>query len=151
MRLKILSVVAGATAAIVPTVGEARADTKKKHLKGCSTPECDSRIGRKWWRKHHPRPKLSAPVTASWYGPGFYGKRMGCGGTMSANDDSVANKELPCYTKIKICLVGGRCTHAVVRDRGPYVGGRTFDLTPGVKNAIGMAGGTAQVRYAVVG
>lgn len=150
MRLKILSVAAGAITAVVPTVTEARVESVKTHVKGCSTPECDARIGRKWWRKHHPKPKRpTAVATASWYGPGFYGRPMACGGVMSANDDSVANKELPCGTKLRICLQ--RCANAVVRDRGPYVAGRTFDLTPGVKSAIGMTGGTAQVRYAVVG
>lgn len=146
MRLKILSIAAGAIAAVVPTVANA---TDKKHRRGCNTPTCDKRIDRKWGRTHHPKPKLQGPVTASWYGPGFYGKPMACGGAMSANDDSVANKELPCGTKLRICL--SRCTTAVVRDRGPFIPGRTFDLTPGVKAAIGMTGGTAQVRYAVVG
>lgn len=149
MRLKILSIVAGATAALAPTAASARSEKTNKHVKGCNTPECDIRIGRKWWRKHRPRVKLSDPVAASWYGPGFYGKPMACGGAMSANDDSVAHKTMPCGTKLRICLA--RCTSAVVRDRGPFVAGRTFDLTPGVKNAIGMTGGLAQVRYAVVG
>lgn len=149
MRLKILSIAAGATAAMAPAT-DARVEQIESHVRGCKTKACDKRIGRKWWRKHHSRLKQpTAVATASWYGPGFYGKPMACGGIMSANDDSVANKELPCGTKLRMCLV--RCTGAVVRDRGPYVAGRTFDLTPGVKNAIGMTGGTAQVRYAVVG
>jgi rare lipoprotein A (peptidoglycan hydrolase) len=126
----------------------ATAKPSDKHVRGCNTHACDKRIGAKWWAKHKPKlPK--AVATVSWYGPGFYGRPMACGGAMSANDDSVAHKSLPCGTKVRMCL--NRCTTAVVRDRGPYIPGRTFDLTPGVKSAIGMSGGTAQVRYAVIG
>src|SRR5689334_17889821 len=32
---------------------------------------------------------------ASWYGPGFYGGHLACGGTMSASKLGVANKTLP--------------------------------------------------------
>jgi len=37
-------------------------------------------------------------AAASWYGPGFYGRPLACGGTMSASRIGVANKTLPCGT-----------------------------------------------------
>jgi len=72
---------------------------------------------------------------ASWYGPGFYGHRTACGGTLSAGQLGVANKTLPCGTKVRL-RYRGRTVTARVIDRGPYVGGRDYDLTPATKNRL---------------
>jgi rare lipoprotein A len=74
---------------------------------------------------------------ASWYGPGFYGQRTACGGTMSAGRIGVANKTLPCGTKVRL-RYRGRTVTAPVIDRGPYVGGRDYDLTPATKQKLGF-------------
>ena len=71
-------------------------------------------------------------TSASWYGPGFIGGRTACGGTLSAGVLGVANKTLPCGTKVTFHY-GGRTVTARVVDRGPYVTGREWDLTPAVK------------------
>lgn len=142
--MKKRATIASVVATAVPAIAEAKPD----HVRGCNTPECDKRIGRLWAKKH-PKKHLSDPVVASWYGPGLYGNPLACGGTLTQQTAGVANKKLGCGTKIRLCFK--RCVTTRVIDRGPYVGGRTFDLTAPVKNAIGMAGGTASVRYAVVG
>jgi rare lipoprotein A (peptidoglycan hydrolase) len=72
---------------------------------------------------------------ASWYGPGFYGHRTACGGTLSAGKIGVANKTLPCGTKVRLRYRGHTVTAPVI-DRGPYVGGRDYDLTPATKNRL---------------
>jgi rare lipoprotein A (peptidoglycan hydrolase) len=51
----------------------------------------------------------------------------------------VAHKSLPCGTKVTISY-RGRTAQAVVRDRGPYVGGREFDLAGAVARKLGFNG-----------
>jgi rare lipoprotein A len=65
---------------------------------------------------------------ASWYGPGLYGNRLGCGGTLTPRTLGVAHKTLPCGSKVTLRHRGRSVTVRVI-DRGPYVVGREFDLT----------------------
>ncbi len=65
---------------------------------------------------------------ASWYGPGLYGGHLGCGGTLTPGRLGVANKSLPCGSRLTL-RHGGRSVRVRVIDRGPYVAGREFDLT----------------------
>jgi hypothetical protein len=51
----------------------------------------------------------------------------------------VANVSLPCGTKVNFIYGGHRVT-AVVDDRGPYVGGRTWDLNQNTAGALGFGG-----------
>jgi rare lipoprotein A len=82
---------------------------------------------------------------ASWYGPGLYGNRLGCGGTLSAGRLGVAHKSLPCGTKVTL-RHGGRVVRVRVIDRGPYVGGREFDLTAATAQRLHFHGhGAIQV------
>jgi rare lipoprotein A len=84
---------------------------------------------------------------ASWYGPGLYGNRLGCGGTLSAGRLGVAHKSLPCGTKVTL-RHGGRVVRVPVIDRGPYVGGREFDLTAATAQRLHFHGhGTIQVAH----
>lgn len=74
---------------------------------------------------------------ASWYGPGLYGNRLGCGGRLSTRTLGVAHKSLPCGTKVTFRYRGRAVTVPVV-DRGPYIAGRTWDLTARTKRALGF-------------
>jgi rare lipoprotein A len=76
---------------------------------------------------------------ASWYGPGLFGNKLGCGGTLSAGSLGVANKSLPCGTKVTI-RHRGRVVRVPVIDRGPYVGGREYDLTAATARKLGFSG-----------
>jgi rare lipoprotein A len=80
---------------------------------------------------------------ASWYGPGLYGNRTACGQTLTSSTRGVANKSLPCGTKLTI-RYGSREVNVQVIDRGPYVGNREFDLTQATKNDLGF-GSTGQI------
>lgn len=82
----------------------------------------------------------------SWYGPGFIGNTMAGGGTLEWGSMVVAHRSLPFGTRIEFAYNGNTCV-AVVQDRGPFVGGRTFDLGPGTAAALGFSGvGTVDYR-----
>ncbi len=51
----------------------------------------------------------------------------------------VANRTLPCGTRIRF-RSGGRSVTAVVDDRGPFVGGREWDLNQNTAAALGFGG-----------
>ncbi|HVE68200.1 MAG TPA: septal ring lytic transglycosylase RlpA family protein [Solirubrobacteraceae bacterium] len=69
----------------------------------------------------------------------MYGGPLGCGGRLGYNALVVAHKTLPCGTKLRI-RYRGRTVTATVRDRGPYVGGREFDLAGAVARRLGFDG-----------
>ena len=74
---------------------------------------------------------------ASWYGPGLYGNKLACGGRLSPGTVGVAHKTLPCGTRVTLHNRGRTLTVKVV-DRGPYVGGRFYDLTAATKQKLGF-------------
>lgn len=76
---------------------------------------------------------------ASWYGPGLYGGHLACGGTLSAGRLGVAHKTLPCGTKVTLRHHGHKVRVPVI-DRGPYVGGREYDLTEATAAKLGFHG-----------
>lgn len=84
----------------------------------------------------------------SWYGPGFYGRTMAGGGKLTTSSMVVAHRSMKFGTRIQFTYKGRTCI-AVVRDRGPYVSGRTFDLGPGTAKALGF-GGVGHVAYRIV-
>jgi len=74
-------------------------------------------------------------AVASYYGPGFYGSRTACGQTLEPSTLGVANKTLPCGTKV-VLRYHGRQVKVPVIDRGPYVAGRDFDLTAATRQRL---------------
>jgi rare lipoprotein A len=76
---------------------------------------------------------------ASWYGPGLYGNRLGCGGTLTTSKLGVAHKTLPCGSRVTL-RHGGRAVRVRVIDRGPYVSGREYDLTAATARRLGFSG-----------
>ncbi len=86
-------------------------------------------------------PTLAAPqyAVASWYGPGFHGRTTANGEIYNQDGISVAHKHLPFGTKLRICYpTTGRCVQVKVNDRGPFITGRTFDLSKGAADIIGL-------------
>ena len=75
----------------------------------------------------------------SWYGPGLYGNHLGCGGTLEPGTLGVAHKTLPCGTKLTL-RHGSHHVRVRVVDRGPYVGGREFDLTAATRDRLRFNG-----------
>lgn len=90
--------------------------------------------------------------TASWYGPGFYGRSTASGETYRPGTFTVAHRTLPMGTMVRITnLNNGRSAVARVNDRGPYVGGRIVDLGEGIASNLGVKSrGTAPVSLEVL-
>jgi len=96
--------------------------------------------------KPEPAPRTSAKTgggwktaTASWYGPGLYGNTTADGTLFTADTWCVAHKTLPFGTIVQITY-GGRIVDVPVRDRGPFVPGREFDLSAAVARSLGFSG-----------
>lgn len=114
-----------------------------------------TRCKRREWLKHHPRPKYPPnSAEASWYGGSFIGRPLGCPhmGVYRADEMGVANKTIPCGTRLEICYEPSkRCVKVTVVDRGPYSGNREFDLQEAPKEALRFDGvGTVKWGYAPV-
>ncbi len=87
---------------------------------------------------------------ASWYGPGFHGRKTANGERFNTNDLTAAHKSLPFNTLLRVTnLENGRYTIVRVNDRGPYARGRIIDLSYAAKTEIGM-GGLAKVKIEIV-
>ena len=76
-------------------------------------------------------------ASASYYGPGLYGGSLACGGTLRPGTMGVANKSLPCGTRLTL-RYGKRSVRVQVIDRGPFSGNREFDLTAATKARLGF-------------
>lgn len=77
-------------------------------------------------------------ANATWFGPGFYGRRTACGVRMTRRLLGVAHKRLPCGTLVAFTYKGRAITVPVV-DRGPFTKGRAWDLTSAAAKALGFA------------
>ena len=83
-------------------------------------------------------PQWHHDANVSWYGPGLYGNRTACGYALTKSLVGVAHRTLPCGTRVTFRNPAtGRTVTAAVVDRGPYVSGRSWDLTGGLCLALG--------------
>ncbi|MGN1280873.1 MAG: septal ring lytic transglycosylase RlpA family protein [Succinivibrio sp.] len=89
---------------------------------------------------------------ASWYGPGFHGKKTSNGEVYNQKGFTAAHKNLPLPSYLKVTnLKNGKKVIVRVNDRGPFVGTRIIDLSEGSARAIDMIGsGTAKVRIELI-
>jgi len=78
-------------------------------------------------------------AAVSWYGPGLYGNKLSCGGRLTPDTLGVAHKTLPCGADVTL-RKGDRVIRVPVVDRGPYVGGREFDLTAATRSRLHFKG-----------
>ncbi len=90
--------------------------------------------------------------SASFYGPGFHGRKTASGEVFNQNALTAAHRALPFGTKLRVtCTTTGRSTIVKVNDRGPYHGNRILDLSVGAAKAIGMIEkGVTNVKYEVL-
>jgi peptidoglycan lytic transglycosylase len=82
--------------------------------------------------------------TATWYGPGFFGKRTACGNVLRRSTQGVAHRRLPCGTPVTI-FYRGRLETVTVIDRGPYARRASWDLTQATAHDLGIRR-TSRVR-----
>ena len=89
---------------------------------------------------------------ASWYGPGFHGKRTANGEIYDQNALTAAHRSLPLGTNVIVTnLESGQAIEVRINDRGPFVEGRIIDLSLAAAKSIGVyAPGTALVRIGVL-
>ncbi len=80
---------------------------------------------------------------ASWYGPGFQGRRTANGERYDMYAMTAAHRSLPFGTRLRVCR-GERCVVVRINDRGPFVGGRVLDLSKAAAQQLGYSG-TAHV------
>jgi rare lipoprotein A len=88
---------------------------------------------------------------ASWYGPGFHGRRTANGERFNKNDFTAAHKSLPFGTLLRVVHVSsGRSVLVRINDRGPYSGGRILDLSEAAATRLGIrSSGTGSVRLEI--
>jgi rare lipoprotein A len=84
---------------------------------------------------------------ASWYGPGFHGRRTANGERFNTTMLTAAHKSLPFGTIVRVTEKrSGKTVLVRINDRGPYCGGRVLDLSEAAARRIGIkATGTGSV------
>ncbi len=77
------------------------------------------------------------PAVASYYGGPLLGRMTACGVKLTRTTLGVASVTVKCGTDVRI-YYGGRSIVVPVIDRGPYIRGRSWDLTVATARALGM-------------
>src|SRR3954466_15987288 len=78
---------------------------------------------------------------ASWYGPGFHGKRTANGERFNTHALTAAHRSLPFGSRVQVTNERtGRSVVVRINDRGPFVGGRVIDLSKAAARAVGISG-----------
>ncbi len=107
-----------------------------------------------------PPPQVATPPAvplvqegiASWYGPGFHGKKTTSGTVYDQYAMTAAHQTLPLGSSVRVTnLTNGKSVTVLINDRGPFVKGRVIDLSHAAAEAVDMIRpGTAPVRVDVV-
>ncbi len=89
---------------------------------------------------------------ASWYGPGFNGKKTASGEIFDMNKLTAAHKKLAFGTKVRVTNLNNNKSVIVrINDRGPYKKGRIIDLSKKAAEKIGLVqSGVAPVKIEIV-
>ena len=93
-----------------------------------------------------------APVTASYYGARFAGRRTANGERFDPAQMTAAHRTLPFGTMVEVTNVrNGKTVTVRINDRGPFHGNRAIDLSRGAADQIGMvSSGTAKVTIRAI-
>ena len=96
---------------------------------------------------------LGAPAqaeVASYYGKELAGRPTASGERFNPSAMTAAHRTLRFGTRVRVTNSrNGRSVVVRINDRGPFVKGRSIDLSSGAARAIGM-GSSAQVRMQVL-
>jgi rare lipoprotein A len=100
----------------------------------------------------HLPPGFVVEGMASWYGPGYDGKRTSNGEVYDQDALTAAHYDWAFGTQVRVTLLStGRSVVVRINDRFPPWKGRLIDLSRGAARAIGLIGpGTGRVRVEVV-
>jgi rare lipoprotein A len=76
---------------------------------------------------------------ASWYGPGFYGRRTANGEILRKGTLTAAHRTLPFGTIVRVTnLENGKSVNVRINDRGPFKYHRVIDLAHGAASELRM-------------
>ena len=96
-------------------------------------------VGSKTRASQKREPRFSSHVVASWYGPGYEGRRTASGETFDPNGFSAASNTLPLGSIVRVTNTqNGRSVDVRINDRGPVTPGRNIDLSPAAARKIGL-------------
>jgi rare lipoprotein A len=89
---------------------------------------------------------------ASYYGPGFHGRRTASGERFDSQALTAAHRSLPFGTRLKVTnQSNGRSVVIRINDDGPHIPGRIIDLSAGAFARIASTGsGLAKVCFRMV-
>jgi rare lipoprotein A len=89
---------------------------------------------------------------ASWYGPGLQNKRTASGEIFDQNKLTAGSRRLPFGTVVEVTnLKNGKRVEVKINDRGPWVRGRTIDLSRAAAKKLGMIKtGVAPVEIRII-
>jgi Lytic transglycolase len=114
-------------------------------LAGCSahsmSPDFGYAPSHSWesYRQSANGPAAPHIEVASWYGPGFQGRRTSSGERFNEYDMTAASKTLPLGSEVRVTNpANGRSVNVRIDDRGPFVGSRGIDLSKGAAERLGM-------------
>ena len=135
MKLR-LGQIAGSLAVAVALAGCATA-TSRPPQRQTTAPALHSAAGAR-----------TTTTVASWYGPGFNGRRTSNGEIYNQHQLTAASRTLPLGSTVRVTnLATGRSTIVRINDRGPYVRGRGIDLSRAAADEVGLThAGVARVR-----
>ena len=96
--------------------------------------------------------KFSQTGVASWYGPGYEGKRTASGEVFHMSELTAAHRNLPFDTRVRVTNLSNKKQVDVrINDRGPFVQGRIIDLSREAAQRIDLIGpGTAKVKIQAI-
>lgn len=89
---------------------------------------------------------------ASWYGPGFYGRKTTSGEVLKKGTMTAAHSSLPMGTEVKVTRTDtGKSVTVVINDRKPFKPGTVIDLAHGSAVALDIDDdGTGPVQIEVI-
>lgn len=91
-------------------------------------------------------------METSWYGARFAGRPMANGEKFDPQALVAAHKTLPFGTRLRLTNPRtGRKAHVVIKDRGPFIKGRSLDVSRGTAEQLGfVAQGTAELQVEIL-
>ncbi|MBI3420070.1 MAG: septal ring lytic transglycosylase RlpA family protein [Proteobacteria bacterium] len=135
----------------------AACSTAEKRTGGYGTGAGEFKVGNPYsvaGETYYPKEDYSYDETgiASWYGPGFDGRRTANGEVFDPTELTAAHPTLPMPSLVRVTnLDNGRSVVVRINDRGPFAAGRIIDLSQRSAQLLGFEGpGTAKVRVTIL-
>ncbi len=102
-------------------------------------------------KRYYPSKKVesfSETGRASWYAPGFHGRKTSSGEKFDMNTMTAAHRTLPIPSYARVTnLANGKSVIVRINDRGPFHNSRVLDVSKAAAQKLGfISRGTANVR-----